>query len=62
MNIVVNADLCEANGVCEQFAPDTFSVNDDDELVVATSVDGVDEEARVRRAVAACPKAALSLS
>jgi ferredoxin len=62
MNITVNWDLCEANGVCEQFAPDTFSLNDDDELVVAASVDSPEEEDRVKRAVAACPKAALTLS
>ncbi|MGB3771485.1 MAG: ferredoxin [Rhodococcus sp. (in: high G+C Gram-positive bacteria)] len=62
MDVVVNFDLCEANGVCEQFAPDTFTLNDDDELEVATPVEDAEEIDRVRRAVAACPRAALALT
>ncbi|MGV8871304.1 MAG: ferredoxin [Rhodococcus sp. (in: high G+C Gram-positive bacteria)] len=61
MKVHVNPDLCEANGVCEQFAPDTFAVNDDDELVVASLTDSADELDRVRRAITACPRAALTL-
>ena len=61
MKIDVNLDLCEANGVCEQFAPDTFALNDDDELEITPSTDSAEEMDRVRRAVAACPRAALTL-
>ena len=39
MKITVNFDLCEANGVCEQFAPHSFALNNDDELEAASSVD-----------------------
>ncbi|MFC4001981.1 ferredoxin [Prauserella oleivorans] len=60
MRIVVDYDLCEANGICEAVAPDVFELDDDENLNVKT---GVDEEnvGRVRQAVASCPKVALAL-
>lgn len=64
MKITVNVDLCEANGVCEQFAPNTFSLDDDDELQVSPDFEAAgdaDEIAAVTRAAAACPRAALTL-
>ncbi|MEE2032707.1 ferredoxin [Rhodococcus chondri] len=59
MDVKVDFDRCEANGVCVGIAPDVFELNDDDELIVTHPVpEGREED--VRRAVAQCPRAALS--
>jgi len=59
--IVVDYDLCEANGACVMAAPEVFQLDDHDKLHLlverppATSIEQV--EVAVRR----CPKGALSL-
>jgi ferredoxin len=61
MKVAVDFDLCESNALCEGLAPHVFELDDDDLLQVKLDdVDG-DDVAAVRRAVAACPKAAISL-
>jgi ferredoxin len=61
MRVQVDYDLCESNGLCEALAPETFELDDDDALqvlddrVTDTNVD------LLERAVASCPKAAISL-
>lgn len=60
MEVVVDYDQCEANGVCEAVAPEVFELDEDDNLHLVGQVDA-DNEQRVRQAVASCPKAALSL-
>lgn len=61
MKISVNYDLCEANGVCEEHAPDVFQLDDNDELNLLAEPD--DESApRVRKAAAGCPRAAITLT
>jgi ferredoxin len=61
MRVTVDFDLCESNGLCEGLAPEVFELDDDDFLQLKTEeVDG-EAVAAVRRAVAACPKAAISL-
>ena len=59
--IVVDWDLCEANGICEAMAPDAFEIDDDDMLQVLDDVVTADNEDRIQRAVAGCPKSALSV-
>jgi ferredoxin len=54
-------DLCESNAVCTGLAPDVFEIDDDDFLVVLTEDVTPENEARIQQAVAACPKAALSI-
>lgn len=34
MDVEVDFDRCEANGVCVGIAPEVFDLNDDDELIV----------------------------
>lgn len=61
MKVKVDYDLCESNALCESLAPEVFEIDDDDYLQLrAEEVDGDDVEP-VRRAVAACPRAAISL-
>ena len=61
MKIIVDRLMCEANGICEDLAPEVFSLDDDDELhLLVTEVpDGLVSD--VEAAVHGCPKQALSL-
>jgi ferredoxin len=61
MKIVVNRDRCEANGRCMKMAPEVFSVDEQDQMHVLIEQPGPDLQARVEKAVRACPRAALSL-
>jgi ferredoxin len=59
--IVVDWDLCEANGICEAMAPESFEIDDDDMMQVLDDVVTPGNEAQVLRAVNGCPKSALSI-
>lgn len=61
MKVKADYDLCEANALCESFAPDIFEVDDDDNLNLLTDEVTDENIERVKQAVAACPKAALSI-
>lgn len=61
MKIKVDFDLCESNALCEAMAPEVFELDDDDFLVVKTEETTPDNIDAVKRAVAACPRAAISL-
>jgi len=61
MKIKVDFDLCESNAMCEALAPDVFELDDDDFLQLNTDEVTSENEQRVRQAVAACPRAAISL-
>ena len=61
MKVKVDFDLCESNGLCEALAPEVFWLDDDDFLQLHKEEIGPEEEAHVRRAVAACPTQAISL-
>jgi ferredoxin len=61
MKIKVDFDLCESNGLCEGFAPEVFELDDDDFLQLRTDQTTPENVEAVQRAVAACPRAAISL-
>lgn len=61
MKIKVDFDLCESNALCEALAPDNFEVDDDDFLQILDEDVTDANRANVERAVASCPKAAISL-
>ena len=61
MKIDVDFDLCESNGLCEAMAPEVFSIDDDDYLQLSTDEATPETIDDVERAVAACPKQAISL-
>jgi len=61
MKIKVNWDLCEANALCMQAAPEVFKVDDDDMLHVLVEEPAESLRAKVEKAVRACPRAALSI-
>ena len=61
MKIKVDFDLCESNALCEGIAPDVFELDDDDYLQLKTEEATPDNIEVVRRAVASCPRAAISI-
>lgn len=61
LKIEVDWDLCESNALCMRVAPDYFQVDDNDMLQVLSEGPKPDDVELVKRAVRACPKAALSL-
>ncbi len=61
MKIKVDFDLCESNAMCEALAPDVFELDDDDFLQLNTDQVTDENRQRVEQAVAACPRAAISL-
>ena len=61
MRIRVDFDLCESNALCEAMAPDVFELDDDDYLQLRTEETTPENVEAVKRAVAACPRAAISL-
>lgn len=61
MKVKVDFDLCESNAMCEAIAPDVFEVDDDDFLQLRKEEIGPEDVESVRRAVASCPRSAISL-
>jgi ferredoxin len=61
MKIKVDYDVCESNALCEALAPDVFELDDDDNLQLKTEETTDDNIDSVNRAIAACPRAAISL-
>jgi len=61
MKVSVDFDLCESNALCEALAPEVFELDDDDYLVVLKEEVGEADVEAVRRAVASCPRAAITL-
>ena len=61
LRIVVDRDLCEANGECMRAAPEVFLVDDNDKLVVKIECPPAELVEKVKTAVRRCPRAALAL-
>ncbi len=61
MEVHVDPELCEANGVCVGLAPGVFSLDDDEMLRITQPASDSTEMERVSKAVQLCPKGALSL-
>jgi ferredoxin len=62
MKVKVDWDLCESNAMCVRAAPEIFKVDEHDVLHVL--VEGEVPEAlhhHLKRAVRACPRAAISI-
>ena len=61
MKIVVDFDLCEANGVCMGIIPEVFDLDDDDYLHVLSDDVTPDNKDQIREAVRQCPRQAISI-
>ena len=62
MAVEVNRDLCEANGLCVAAAPEVFELENDEELIIREVSADAELAARIRVAVAGCPRLALRLT
>lgn len=61
MKLVVDRDLCEANGVCVRLCPSAFELDDDDVLHLRVLHPGdATQRAAIDAAIAGCPKGALA--
>jgi ferredoxin len=61
MRIIVDYDLCESNGLCEEAAPELFRLGDDDNLYVLDETPAEELRAKAEEAVRRCPKQAIRL-
>lgn len=61
MEVHVDRDLCEANGVCEGIAPHVFRLDEEDQLHITQPEETDEQRELVTQAVDSCPMAALSI-
>lgn len=59
MRVTVDPMVCEANGICEQLAPEVYELTDEDDLIIKQPDVPPELEDRVRQSVDRCPKLAL---
>ncbi|MFV8754202.1 ferredoxin [Nannocystaceae bacterium ST9] len=62
MRVLVDRNLCEANGICERLAGAVFRLDERDRLHVRVEVLADEQLADVREAIRRCPKQALRLA
>lgn len=61
MKIEVDWDLCESNAVCVQICPDLFSMDEKDNLIIASDSAHDELREKVEEAVSACPRQAITV-
>jgi ferredoxin len=61
MKVVVDYDLCEANAICMQQAPEVFRVEEDDTLTVLLEDVPAEFQEAAREAERLCPRQAIRL-
>ncbi len=61
MKVQVDFDLCESNAVCMGIVPEVFEVRDDDFLYILDENPPEALRPKLEEAVAACPRAAITL-
>ena len=62
MRVERDPDRCDGHGVCAAIAPEVFELDDDGDMHVTTPEPPDRFEEQVRRAVASCPKLALTIT
>lgn len=60
MRVVVDRDRCEGNAICVKIAAAVFTLDDDEYAMVTSDPVPVEQESLAERAIAECPRAALS--
>jgi ferredoxin len=61
MRLVVDRDLCEANGACVKTAPDMFVIDADDKMRILVATPSDEQMEKAKAAVRRCPRRALTL-
>jgi len=62
MKVIVDFDLCEANAVCMDTAPEIFRVDENDMLHILIEHPGENLRKKLEEAVRLCPRQAISIS
>lgn len=62
MQVSVDRDLCEANGICAGILPEVFDLRDDDVLDITQPSPPEELREKVELAVVRCPRQALTLT
>ena len=61
MQVRVDPDLCEGNGVCEKRAPEVFRLGEDDQAKVLVERPAESLRPKVEAAVRGCPRQAIRI-
>jgi len=61
MKVIVDFDLCEANAVCMDTAPEIFRVDENDMLHILIEHPGENLRKKLEEAVRLCPRQAISI-
>ena len=61
LKVIVDYDLCEANALCMEAAPEVFQIDDDENLSLLQESPPPSLREKVETAVRMCPKGALRL-
>jgi ferredoxin len=61
LRIIVDHDLCEANALCVDAAPEVFELDSDEKLHLLQERPAESLLAKVEKAVRLCPKGAIKL-
>ena len=61
LKVIVDYELCEANALCMQAAPEVFELDGDDKLHLLQEQPPESLRSKIEKAVRLCPKGALSL-
>jgi ferredoxin len=62
VKVVVDFDLCEANALCMQVAPEVFKVDDNDMLEILIERPPEKYRKQIEEAVRLCPRQAISIT
>ena len=62
MRVTVNADRCDAHGLCAELCPEVFLLGDDDQLRVLIEEPAENLRGAVEAAARRCPKAAITVA
>ena len=62
MKIVIDLDLCEANGLCMDVCDEVFEVTEQDVLVIHEDKMTPERTGAILEAVRLCPRGALTLA
>ena len=61
MKLIVDMDLCEANGLCTAAAPEVFALDNEDKLHVRFDQVRIEGRGALEEAVRMCPRGAIRL-
>jgi ferredoxin len=62
MKVIVDFNVCESNGLCEESAPGVFHLGDDDYLYVLDEHPDESQREQVVEAARRCPKQAITVA